>query len=30
MMAEEEIPVHYEDLARLETEFDEVDTEISS
>lgn len=29
-MAEEETPVFYEDLAKLESEFDEIDTEISS
>jgi len=28
-MAEEEVPVHYEDLADIEAEFDEIDTEIS-
>lgn len=28
-MAEEEVPVYYEDLAKLEAEFDEIDTEIS-
>ncbi|KAL1302962.1 hypothetical protein AAFC00_003280 [Neodothiora populina] len=27
-MAEEEVPVYYEDLANIEAEFDEVDTEI--
>lgn len=29
-MAEEENPVYYEDLAKLEAEFDEIDTEISA
>lgn len=28
-MAEEEIPVLYEDLANIEAEFDEVDKEVS-
>ena len=27
-MAEDQVPVHYEDLALLETQFDEVDREI--
>jgi hypothetical protein len=27
-MAEEQVPVHYEDLALLETKFDEVDRQI--
>jgi len=27
-MAEEEVPVRYEDLADIEAEFDEIDTEI--
>lgn len=29
-MAEEQLPVYYEDLAALEKQFDEVDREISS